>query len=44
VYSPEQINEKIARGLAQVDRGETVDGPEFFKSIRRRAEELRRKG
>ena len=31
-YSREEIEEKIARGLAQVERGETVDGDEFFAS------------
>jgi len=42
-YSREQIEEKIARGLAQVERGETVDGDEFFEQLRLRGEELRRK-
>ena len=40
-YSREQIEEKIARGLAQVERGETVDGDEFFEQLRLRGEELR---
>jgi antitoxin ParD1/3/4 len=42
-YSREEIEEKIARGLAQVERGETVDGDEFFEQLRLRGEELRRK-
>lgn len=41
-YSREEIEEKIARGLAQVERGETVDGDEFFEQLRLRGEELRR--
>ena len=42
-YSRREIEEKIARGLAQVERGETVDGDEFFEQLRLRGEELRRK-
>ena len=42
-YSREEIEEKIARGLAQAERGETVDGDEFFEHLRLRGEELRRK-
>ena len=42
-YSREQIEEKIARGLAQVERGEAVDGDEFLDQLRLRGEELRRK-
>ena len=42
-YSREEIEEKITRGLAQVERGDTVDGEEFFEHLRLRGEELRRK-
>lgn len=42
-YSREEIEEKITRGLAQVERGETVDGDEFFEQLRLRGEEIRRK-
>jgi antitoxin ParD1/3/4 len=42
-YSREEIEEKIARGLAQVERGETVDGEEFFEQLRGVGEELRLK-
>ena len=42
-YSREEIEEKINRGLAQVERGETVDGNEFFEQLRLRGEEIRRK-
>jgi antitoxin ParD1/3/4 len=42
-HSREEIEEKIARGLAQAERGETVDGDEFFEQLRLRGEELRRR-
>ncbi len=42
-YTLEEIDEKIARGLAQVERGETVDGGEFFEQLRLHGEGLRRK-
>lgn len=42
-YSREEIEEKLACGLAQVERGETVDGDEFFEQLRLRGEDLRRK-
>lgn len=41
-YTREEVEEKIARGLAQAERGETIDGEEFFKNLRLRGEELRR--
>ena len=41
-FSQEEIEEKIARGLAEVARGETVDGDQFFEQLRLRGEDLRR--
>ena len=41
-YTREEIDEKIARGLAQSDRGDTVDGEEFFEKLRLRGEQLNR--
>jgi len=34
-YTPEEIDAKVARGLAQLEAGEGVDGEEFFESLRR---------
>src|ERR1700681_2693853 len=42
-YSRAEIEEKISRGLAQLKRGETVDGDEFFEQLRLHGEELRHK-
>jgi len=42
-YSREAIEEKIARGLAQAERGETVDGAQFFEQLRLRGEEIQRR-
>ena len=39
-YSRAEIEEKISRGLAQLKRGETVDGDEFFEQLRLHGEEL----
>jgi predicted transcriptional regulator len=33
----EEIEEKIARGLAQLENGESVDGEEFFEQLRQRS-------
>lgn len=33
-FSREEIEEKIARGLAQAERGETIDGEEAFRQLR----------
>ena len=33
-YSRDEIEAKIARGLAQADRGETIDGEEAFHRLR----------
>ena len=41
-YTSQEIEEKIARGLSQLDCGEGVDGEEFFEKLRARGEELRR--
>ena len=42
-YTPEEIERKIARGLEQLERGEGIDGDEFFEKLRLRGEELRRR-
>jgi predicted transcriptional regulator len=41
-YTPEEIEAKIARGLSQLERGEGVNGSEFFEKLRLRGEQLRR--
>ena len=41
-YTRQEIEEKIARGISQLDRGEGVDGDEFFEKLRLRGEDLRR--
>ena len=35
------IREKIDRGVVQAQRGEFVDGEEFFEQLRRKGERLR---
>ena len=35
------IREKIDRGVVQAERGEFVDGEEFFEQLRRKGERLR---
>jgi len=40
-YTREEIEAKIERGLSQLERGEGVDGNEFFEKLRLRGEELR---
>ncbi len=40
-YTREEVAEKIERGLAQLERGEGVDGEEFFEQLRKRGQELR---
>jgi len=42
-YSRHELEEKIARGMAQIERGETVDGDEFFEQLRLHGEALSRK-
>lgn len=41
-YTRQEIEDKIARGVSQLDHGEGVDGDEFFEGLRRRGEGLRR--
>ena len=36
-YTREEIDRKIARGLAQLDEGRGVDGEEFFEQLRQRS-------
>ena len=43
-YTRDEIEETIARGLAQIEQGETVDGDEAFAQLRARNAERRRKG
>jgi hypothetical protein len=33
-YDRDEIEEKIARGLAQAERGEAIDGEEAFRQLR----------
>jgi predicted transcriptional regulator len=33
-YTREEVEEKIARGLAQAERGEVIDGEEAFRRLR----------
>lgn len=42
-YTREEIEERIACGREQIERGETVDGDEFFEQLRLRGETLRRR-
>ena len=39
-YTSQEIDEKISRGLAQLERGEGIDGDEFFEHLRLRGEEI----
>jgi antitoxin ParD1/3/4 len=43
-YTRQEIEEKIGRGLSQLDRGEGLDGEAVFEKLRLRGEELRRQG
>ena len=36
-YSPEEIEKKISRALAQADRGESISGDEAFRRLREHA-------
>ena len=40
-YTREEIEAKIERGLSQLERGEGVDGDEFFEKLQLHGEELR---
>jgi Arc/MetJ-type ribon-helix-helix transcriptional regulator len=42
-YAREEIEEKIAHGLAQVEHGETIDGDEAFLQLRSQSAERRRR-
>ena len=37
----EELHSKIAEGLSAADRGEFVDGPSFFKGLRRKSAKRR---
>ncbi len=39
-YTREEIDRKIARGLAELEDGKGIDGEEFFERLRRRSENL----
>jgi hypothetical protein len=43
-YTREEIDEKIGRGLAQLEAGEGIDGEEFFEQLKRRGQEIRSRG
>jgi antitoxin ParD1/3/4 len=40
-YTRDEIEEKIARGLAQIEQGETIDGDEAFLLLRSKIAERR---
>ncbi len=42
-HSHEEISKIIDLGIAQIARGETVEGPAFFNKLQQRGEELRHK-
>jgi antitoxin ParD1/3/4 len=42
-YTPEEVEEKIAVGLAQIERGETIDGDEAFLQLRSQSAERQRR-
>ncbi|HZV88531.1 MAG TPA: hypothetical protein VFF95_13360 [Candidatus Binatus sp.] len=39
-YTRAEIEGKIARGLAQLDQGQGIDGEEFFEQLRKRGQDL----
>lgn len=41
-YTRKKVEEKIAHGLAQAKRGETIDGEEAFRQLREHSVERRR--
>jgi len=41
-YTRDAIEQKIVVGLDQLERGDSVDGDEFFEKLRLRGEEFRR--
>jgi Arc/MetJ-type ribon-helix-helix transcriptional regulator len=40
-YTREEIDEKISRGLTQLEAGEGVDGEDFFEQLKKRGQEIR---
>ena len=40
LFRSEEIEAKIARGLAQLEAGEGIDGEEFFEQLRKRGQDL----
>ncbi len=43
-HTREEVEEKIARGMAQAEHGETIDGEEAFRQLRGYSAERRRHG
>lgn len=41
-YSPEEIDAMIAQSIASLERGEGVDGEEFFSELEKQERELER--
>jgi len=41
-YSPEEIENLIVEGLADIDRGDVIDGEEAFRELRAYSAERRR--
>jgi antitoxin ParD1/3/4 len=41
-YSPEEIEHLIVEGLADIDRGDVIDGEEAFRELRAHSAERRR--
>ena len=39
----EAVRQQINRGVGQLDRGDGIDGEEFFDNLKRKAEKRRRK-
>lgn len=39
-YTHAEIEDKIARGLTQLDEGKGIDGEEFFEWLRQRGQDL----
>ena len=40
-YTPEEMDEQIAQGVADLEHGETVDGDEAFRRLREHAAQRR---
>lgn len=43
IYTRTELEEKVALGLAQIERGETIDGDEAFLQLRSQSAERRRR-